>query len=111
MAEGNLRRSDAWAARNGIQALESAMRGVQRCRQDVEATGTGLTTGYQGSDGRAYRDLIVQWDGQCGKILDNLKHMIDTLTTSLSEIDKNQQASNDAIRNAGNSTYHTLMGA
>ncbi|MEV7080016.1 hypothetical protein AB0N88_15915 [Streptomyces sp. NPDC093516] len=115
-----LRRSDAWATRNGITALESALQGVQRCRADVEATRNALTTGYQGSDGRAYAELIMQWEARCKKITDNLEHMINTLTTSLSEIDKNQQASNEAIRAAAaqsnsthgsGATYNTLMGA
>ncbi|MFH8625919.1 hypothetical protein ACH4A8_29215 [Streptomyces vietnamensis] len=94
-------------------ALESARTGVRRCRTDVEATRIDLNAGYKGSDGRAYSDLIEDWEIQVDKILVNLDEMITNLRTNVQEVNKNQQAVNEAIRNArgnGDATYHALMG-
>ncbi|MER7539029.1 hypothetical protein ABTX77_30225 [Streptomyces sp. NPDC097704] len=94
-------------------ALESARTGVRRCRADVESTRIDLNTGYKGSDGRAYSELIGDWETQVDKILGNLDEMIVNLQTNVQEVNRNQQAVNEAINNAratGNPTYHALMG-
>lgn len=119
MPESQLRTSDAWATRNGLKALESAKDGVQRCLSDVEETRMTLASGYRGSDGAAYRDLIVRWEKQCERILRNLDTMIEALRTNDAEVNKNQQMSNEAIRNAAakagghdhGPAYNALMGA
>ncbi|MGW0812782.1 WXG100 family type VII secretion target [Streptomyces viridiviolaceus] len=114
MAEGTARTSADWATRNGITALQSAQEGVKRCLTDVENTRTGLNTGYQGSDGRAYSDLLAEWEVQVGKILGNLEEMITNLQTNATEVAKNQHAANEAIRNVrakGHAAYSTLMGS
>ncbi|MFJ7495165.1 hypothetical protein ACIQZB_29000 [Streptomyces sp. NPDC097727] len=106
---GNVRAAESWATRNGITALESALKGIQRSRLDVEATKTNLTAGYQGSDGRAYTALIAQWEGQCDVIVANLHKMIDALNTNDQEVNKNQQQAHEAMRKAS-SAYNTLIG-
>ncbi len=110
---GNIRAADSWATRNGITALESALQGIRRCRQDVESTKNNLATGYQGSDGLAYLELIGKWERQCKVITDNLERMIDALNTNEQEVTKNQQQSNDAIRHASqksDAAFSALMG-
>ncbi|MEU6290886.1 WXG100 family type VII secretion target [Streptomyces sp. NPDC046988] len=111
---GNLRAAESSATRSGITALESALQGIQRSRQDVETTKMNLASGYQGSDGRAYTELIAQWEGQCNIIVANLNKMIETLNTNDQEVNKNQASANEAIRNASqksNGAYNALMGA
>ncbi|WP_030186757.1 WXG100 family type VII secretion target [Streptomyces violaceorubidus] len=111
---GDLRAADSQATRNGITALEAAKQGITRSRQDVEATKANLATGYQGSDGHAFTQLVAQWEGQCDIILKSLEEMIDALNTNDQEVNKNQQQANDAIRNASQKTgaaFSALMGA
>ncbi|MGW3496381.1 hypothetical protein [Streptomyces sp. NPDC001020] len=111
---GNVRQGDEQATRNGILALESAFNGVLRCRQDVEATRNNLRTGYQGSDGMAYGDLIQLWEGQADSILRGLREMIDSLNLTLSSMQKNQGSSNESINHAyqeANTVFDQLTGA
>ncbi|WP_121712976.1 hypothetical protein [Streptomyces sp. E5N91] len=80
----------------------------------MESTRMGLTTGYQGSDGRAYSDLLSEWEVHVGRILQNLEEMIGNLETNAKEVSKNQQAANESIQNVrakGNATYSALMGS
>jgi uncharacterized protein YukE len=97
---GNGQMSNEQATRNGIQALESAFTGIQKSRQDVDSTASTLASGYQGSDGAQYTQLLAQWDGQANIILKNLQDMINQLNTTLQQHGKTQGSSNDAINQA-----------
>jgi uncharacterized protein YukE len=106
--------SNEQSTRNGIQALESAFSGIMRCRQDVDGTRAGLAPGYGGEDGRAYGQLLEQWDAQCNVILKNLEDMIDKLNTSLQHHHKTQGSANDAINQAfskADAAFQDLVGS
>jgi uncharacterized protein YukE len=111
---GDGQQSNEQATRNGIQALESAFSGIMKSRQDVDGTRATLSSGYQGSDGGQFGQLLQQWDDQANVILKNLEDMIDKLNTSLQQHSKTQGSSNDAINQAYNqsdSVFHQLTGA
>ncbi|MCX4402988.1 hypothetical protein ACFV8Z_25770 [Streptomyces sp. NPDC059837] len=111
---GDGQQSSEQATRNGIQALESAFSGIMKARQDVDGTRATLSSGYQGSDGGQYGQLLQQWDDQVNVILRNLEDMVDKLNTSLVEHGKAQGSSNDAINqayNASDSAFHQLTGS
>ncbi|KUJ41124.1 hypothetical protein ACWDR2_27695 [Streptomyces sp. NPDC003631] len=111
---GDGQQSSEQATRNGIQALESAFSGIMKSRQDVDGTRATLSSGYQGSDGGQYGQLLQQWDEQVNVILRNLEDMVDKLNTSLVEHGKTQGSSNDAINQAYNSSdavFHQLTGS
>ncbi|MGW2034741.1 hypothetical protein [Streptomyces spinosus] len=97
---GNGQQSSEQATRNGIQALEMAFSGILRSRQDVEATRNSLATGYQGTDGKKFGDLVHEWEKQVDIVLRNLEGMIDKLNTSLSEHQKVQGSANEDINAA-----------
>ncbi|MCX2923467.1 WXG100 family type VII secretion target [Streptomyces sp. NEAU-W12] len=92
-----LQQSEEGATRNGIQALQMAYTGVQRCQQDVQSTRNNLGTSYGGSDGGAFGKLLDQWDQNVDTILLNLDRMVDELNETLREHGLTQGASNDAI--------------
>jgi uncharacterized protein YukE len=111
---GDGQQSNEQSTRNGIQALESAFSGIMKSRQDVDSTRATLSSGYQGSDGGAFGDLLVKWDDQANIILKNLQDMIDKLNTSLVEHNKTQGSSNEAINAAyqqSDSIFNQLTGA
>ncbi|MFC4034382.1 hypothetical protein ACFO3J_23305 [Streptomyces polygonati] len=101
---GNGQQSSEQSTRNGIQALEMAFNGILKSRQDVDNTRATLGQGYQGSDGGQFGALLTQWDSQANVILRNLEDVIDKLNTSLTEHNKQQGSSNDAINQAYNSS-------
>jgi uncharacterized protein YukE len=110
---GNGQQSNETATRNGIQALESAFNGILKSRQDVDSTRATLASGYQGSDGGQFGQLLAQWDEQANVISRNLEQMIDKLNQSLREHNLRQGSSNDSINQAYNSSksvFDTLMG-
>jgi hypothetical protein len=110
---GDGQQSSESSTRNGIQALESAFSGIMKIRQDVDSTRSTLGSGYQGSDGGQYGQLLGQWDGQCNVILKNLEDVIDRLNQSLTEHHKTQGSSNDQINqayNASQSAFDQLAG-
>ncbi|MFF7361759.1 hypothetical protein [Streptomyces sp. NPDC008125] len=92
--------SSEQSTRNGIQALESAFSGILKSRQDVDATRATLSSGYQGSDGGQFGQLLKQWDDQANVILRNLEDMVDKLNQSLAQHNKTQGSSNDSINQA-----------
>jgi hypothetical protein len=92
-----MQQSEEHATRNGIQALEMAFSGVQRCQQDVQSTADTLATHYQGADGGKFKKLLEQWDGHVDTILINLDRMVDELNTTLTEHGLAQGSSNEAI--------------
>ncbi|MCC8338947.1 hypothetical protein LMJ38_23800 [Streptomyces sp. R1] len=105
--------SEESATRNGIQALESAFSGILRCRQDVEATRFNLASGYKGSDGGAFRNLIEAWERQADIILKNVEDMVEALNQTLTEQGKQQGSSNAAINSAftqSQGVFDTLTG-
>ncbi|MGW1108809.1 hypothetical protein [Streptomyces sp. NPDC002540] len=107
-------RSSVKSTQNGIRALESALTGITKSRQDVDSTRGDLSRGYQGSDGGQFGQLLVRWDQQCGVIQRNLQDMIDKLTQSLTEHQKTQTAAGDAIAQASqasDSAFHALSGS
>ncbi|MET8942580.1 hypothetical protein ABZX30_03025 [Streptomyces sp. NPDC004542] len=111
---GGGQQSSAQATRNGIHALESALSGITRSRQDVDSTRGDLSRGYQGSDGAQFGQLLVKWDEQATVIQRNLQDMIDKLTASLSEHQRTQTAAGDAIiqaSNASDAAFQTLTGS
>jgi uncharacterized protein YukE len=101
---GDGQQSSEQSTRNGIQALETAFSGIMKIRSDVDGTRSTLGSGYQGSDGGQYGQLLTQWDGQCNVILKNLEDVIDRLNQSLTEHQKTQGSSNDSINQAFNSS-------
>ncbi|MFF7334899.1 hypothetical protein ACIQU5_11985 [Streptomyces sp. NPDC090306] len=100
---GDGQQSSEQSTRNGIQSLESAFSGIMKIRGDVDSTRSTLGSGYQGSDGGQYGQLLTQWDNQCNVILKNLEDVIDRLNQSLAEHQKTQGSSNDSINQAYNS--------
>ncbi|MGC9501096.1 WXG100 family type VII secretion target [Streptomyces sp. WG7] len=93
-----LQQSEEGATRNGIQALEMAHTGVQRCQQDVQATRNNLGTSYGGSDGGAFGKLLDQWDQNVDTILLNLNRMVEELNETLREHGLTQGATNEVIQ-------------
>ncbi|MDQ0765437.1 hypothetical protein [Streptomyces canus] len=111
---GDGQRSSAQATRNGIHALESALTGITKSRQDVDSTRGDVARGYQGSDGGQFGQLLVKWDEQCGVIQRNLQDMIEKLNQSLIEHQQTQTAAGDAITQASGASdaaFQTLAGA
>lgn len=97
-----MQQSEERATRNGINALEQAFTGIQNCRQDVENMKHNLASGLKGSDGKAYQDLLKQWDDQAEIISRNVQEMIETLNETLRQQNLTQGSSNEAINQAYN---------
>ncbi|NBM15788.1 hypothetical protein [Streptomyces sp. GC420] len=95
-----MQQSEVRSTRNGIQALEQAFTGIQNCRRDVESMKHNLASGLKGSDGKAYQDLLKQWDDQAEVISVNVREMIDTLNETLRTQGLTQGSSNEAINQA-----------
>lgn len=113
MSANGMQQSEESATRNGIQALEMAISGVMKCRQDVESTKNNLMTHYKGSDGGAFRDLVTSWEEKADVILTNVQDMIETLNQTLVEQGKQQGSSNEAINQAysqSDAVFDTLTG-
>ncbi|MFI1398191.1 hypothetical protein [Streptomyces sp. NPDC020681] len=98
-ASGN-RQSLESATRNGINALEQAYMGVDRCKNDVETTKLSLTTGYQGSDGGRFQSLVTAWEAKATTILKSLEEMIETLNETLREQGLQQGSANTKVEQA-----------
>ncbi|KUM85001.1 WXG100 family type VII secretion target [Streptomyces pseudovenezuelae] len=92
--------SEEQATRNGVTALEQAFSGVQRCRQDVDSMKNTLSSGYAGSDGGAFQQLLERWDQQAEIISVNLNSMIDTLNETLRAKGLQQGAAVQSIQEA-----------
>ncbi|MEU3185081.1 hypothetical protein ABZ707_12895 [Streptomyces sp. NPDC006923] len=95
-----MQQSEARATQNGVNALEQAFTGIQNSRQDVENMKFNLASGLKGSDGKAYQDLLKQWDDQAEIISRNVREMIDTLNETLRQQGLTQGSSNEAINQA-----------
>ncbi|MEV0405339.1 hypothetical protein [Actinoallomurus sp. NPDC050550] len=100
MAASGMQQSEATATRNGVNALEQAFTGITKIRQDVEATRFNLASGYKGSDGKLFGDLVNNWEQQADVILTNLRDMVDKLNQTLAAQHKQQGSSNDQINRA-----------
>ncbi|MFJ9562773.1 hypothetical protein ACIRQQ_22340 [Streptomyces fuscichromogenes] len=110
---GNMQQSEVAATRSGITALEEAFNGVLKSRQDVENTRNNLASGYKGSDGSAFQQLVSSWEGQCDVVLGNLKSMIETLNHTLAVHQQQQGSTKDEINQAYSqsaSVFDTLAG-
>ena len=59
-----MQQSQVRATKNGVKALEQAFSGITKMKQDVESTRYNLASGYKGSDGQAFRDLVNYWEQQ-----------------------------------------------
>jgi early secretory antigenic target protein ESAT-6 len=108
-----MQQSEVRATKSGITALEMAFSGVTKCRQDVESTRTNLASGYKGSDGKSFQDLVTSWESQCDIVLKNLQDMIHTLDSTLASQHQQQGSSNDSVNQAYNqsvSVFDTLAG-
>ncbi|MGW1411550.1 hypothetical protein [Streptomyces sp. NPDC002403] len=92
-----MQQSEERATRNGIMSLEQAYSGVLRCQQDVQGTRANLSSGYGGSDGGSYGNLLDQWDRNVDTILANLDRMVDELNTTLQEHGLTQGSASDSI--------------
>lgn len=92
-----MQQSEERATRNGIQALEMAFSGVERCQRDVQGTSQNLANNYGGSDGAGFKRLLEQWDGHVDTILLNLDRMVDELNNTLTEHGLVQGSSNEEI--------------
>jgi uncharacterized protein YukE len=97
---GNMQQSQVSATKNGINALEQAFSGITKIRQDVESTRHNLASGYKGSDGQKFGDLVNNWEQQCDIILKNLRDMVDKLNQTLTSQHQQQGSSNDQINQA-----------
>ncbi|MFF2525166.1 hypothetical protein [Streptomyces liangshanensis] len=108
-----MQQSEAQATRNGVQALEQAFTGIQNCRRDVENMKFNLSSGLKGTDGKAFQDLLKQWDDQAEVISRNVMSMVDTLNETLKQQGMVQGASNEAINQAysqSQSVFDALRG-
>lgn len=113
MADNGLQQSSVTATRNGIQALEMAYTGIQKCVSDVEATKFNLSSGYKGKDGGAFQTLITAWEEQAAVILKNVQDMVDALNQTLTAQGLQQGSSSDSINQAyqqSQSVFDTLTG-
>lgn len=111
---GDGQRSSAQSTQNGIRALESALTGIRKSRQDVDNTSADLSRGYQGSDGAQFGQLLIKWDGQCDVIQRTLQDMIDKLAASLTQHQRTQTAAGDAVAQASRASdtvFHELAGS
>jgi uncharacterized protein YukE len=95
-----MQQSQVSATKNGINALEQAFSGITKIRQDVEATRFNLASGYKGSDGQKFGDLVNNWEQQADVILSNLRDMVDKLNQTLTAQHQQQGSSNDQINQA-----------
>jgi uncharacterized protein YukE len=102
VAGNGLQQSQVTATKNGINALEQAFTGITKIRQDVESTRHNLASGYKGSDGQKFGDLVNSWEQQADVILRNLQDMVDKLNQTLAKQQQQQGSSNDQI----NQSYH-----
>ena len=108
-----MQQSQVTATKNGINALEQAFTGVTKIRQDVESTRMNLSSGYKGSDGGAFGDLVNGWEQKCDVILSNLRDMVEKLNQTLTSQHQQQGSSNDQINQAYNqsqSVFDALHG-
>ena len=108
-----MRQSEVAKTKSGINALEQAFTGVTRIRQDVESTRFNLASGYKGSDGKAFGDLIDRWEGKADIILRNLRDMIEKLNQTLIAHNQQQGSSNEHINQAysqSESVFEALHG-
>ncbi|MGW1781779.1 WXG100 family type VII secretion target [Streptomyces sp. NPDC002143] len=108
-----LQQSQVRDTQNGINALEQAFTSVQTRRQDLENTKANLATSHQGSDGKAYQDLLALWDEQAEVISRNLRDMINTLNETLRQQGIAQGSANDSVNQAYNqsqSVFDALSG-
>ncbi|MCW2947873.1 MAG: hypothetical protein JWR24_4590 [Actinoallomurus sp.] len=113
MAANGTQQSKVSATKNGINALEQAFSGITKIRQDVEATRYNLASGYKGSDGGKFGDLVNGWEQQCDVILGNLGTMVDRLNETLRLQGQQQGSSNDQINQAYNQSqavFNALRG-
>jgi uncharacterized protein YukE len=97
-----MQQSEVRATKNGVNALEQAFSGITKIRQDVEATRHNLASGYKGSDGGAFGDLVNGWEQKCDVILGNLRDMVDKLNVTLQKQHAQQNSSNEQINQAYN---------
>lgn len=95
-----MQQSSVTATKNGINSLEQAFTGITKIRQDVESTRFNLASGYKGSDGKLFGDLVNNWEQQADVILGNLRDMIDKLNQTLTAHHQQQGSSNDQINQA-----------
>lgn len=95
-----MQQSSVTATKNGINSLEQAFTGITKIRQDVESTRFNLASGYKGSDGKLFGDLVNNWEQQADVILGNLRDMIDKLNHTLTAHHQQQGSSNDQINQA-----------
>jgi uncharacterized protein YukE len=108
-----VQQSQAQATTNGVNALEMAFSGIQKCRQDVENMKFNLSSGYKGSDGGAFQDLLRRWDDQAEVISKNVRDMVDTLNDTLKQQGLQQGSNNDSVQQAYNqseSVFNALSG-
>lgn len=108
-----MQQSQVSATKNGIHALEQASSGITKIRQDVESTRHNLASGYKGSDGGQFGQLVNDWESKCDVILTNLRDMVDKLNQTLTKQNQQQGASNDQINQASSqsqSVFNTLQG-
>ncbi|MEK8145863.1 hypothetical protein NKH18_45385 [Streptomyces sp. M10(2022)] len=85
-----------------MNALEMAFSGIQNSRQDVESMKFNLSSGYKGTDGGAFQELLRKWDSQAEIITRNVRDMIDTLNDTLKHQRHEQSANNDSVQQASN---------
>jgi early secretory antigenic target protein ESAT-6 len=97
-----MQQSEVTATKNGISALETAFTGITKIRQDVESTRFNLASGYKGTDGGKFQDLVNNWEQQADVILGNLSDMVDKLNQTLTSHHQQQGSSHDAIDQAFN---------
>jgi uncharacterized protein YukE len=113
VAGSGMQQSQVSATKNGINALEQAFTGITKIRQDVESTRFNLASGYKGSDGKQFGDLVNNWEQQADVILTNLRDMIDKLNQTLASQHQQQGSSNDQINQAysqSQSVFNALHG-
>jgi uncharacterized protein YukE len=108
-----MQQSAVSATKNGINALEQAFTGITKIRQDVEATRHNLASGYKGSDGGKFGELVNSWEQQADVILRNLQDMVDRLNQTMTSQQQQQGSSNDQINrtyNQAEAVFNTLHG-
>jgi hypothetical protein len=111
--DNGMQQSSVTATKNGINALEQAFTGITKIRQDVEATRHNLASGYKGSDGQQFGDLVNSWEQQADVILGNLSDMVDKLNHTLAAHQQQQGSSNDQINqmySQAEAVFNTLHG-
>ncbi|MFD8012763.1 hypothetical protein [Streptomyces sp. NPDC058955] len=80
--------------------MQNAYDDILRIRRIVESSNNELTTGYGGTDGRAFYDLLVAWDADVRKVENGLLNVKETMIANSGKQQTAQDTTTSAIQRA-----------